>query len=106
MIRSMSYSRYFMIPTPIDTGSAAAPSISTTHSEELVAIEAMRNTPQAAAPLISHFSCCRRSPEDRRQLSTWRHRAATQLATSPARNRAPTLLVQARPPAGFCTCAS
>ena len=25
-----------------------------------------------AAPLASHFSCWRRSPEERRQLSTWR----------------------------------
>ena len=29
------------------------------------------------APLASHFSCWRRSPEDRRQLRTWRPMKAT-----------------------------
>jgi len=33
---------------------------------------AARPTPQTAAPLISHFSCCRRSPDERRQLAICR----------------------------------
>ena len=86
MIRSMSYSRYFRIPTPMDTGSAAKPRISyLPEREALLPNEAMTEIPQTAAPLVSHLSCWRRSPEDRRQLAICRPRSAT---SQPARSAA------------------
>ena len=57
MIRSISYSRYFRIPMPMLSGSAANPRISTSQIEELVLTAEMPSTPQTAAPLASHFSC-------------------------------------------------
>ena len=84
MIRSMSYSRYFRIATPMDTGSAANPNqarLVTTcqapagNAEWELVRKALATT--TTAPLASHFSCWRRSPEDRRQLRTWRPMKAT-----------------------------
>src|ERR1700730_10386647 len=67
MIRSISYSRYFRIATPMLTGSAAKPNQAKGITETRTV-----HTRLTTAPLISHFSCWRRSPEDRRQFSTWR----------------------------------
>ena len=73
----MSYNRYFRIATPIDTGRAANPNqprpvticqaVAGDADWELARMALATTT---AAPLASHFSCWRRSPEDRRQLST------------------------------------
>src|SRR5580704_5781455 len=74
MIRSISYSRYFRIPTPIDTGSAATPNhakpVSTPKSvgplllllPEPAVPATIRQTTLTKAPLASHLSCWRRSP--------------------------------------------
>ena len=70
MSRSISYSRYFRMPTPIDTGSAATPNqarpitpSSTFGPPEVLKIPARnRQMIVTAAPLASHFSCWRRSP--------------------------------------------
>ena len=75
----MSYSRYLRMATPIDTGSAAIPHQIrlTTHSSSVVVFPKVLSgmattklTIAKAAPLASHFSCWRRSPDERRQLST------------------------------------
>jgi hypothetical protein len=66
---------------PIDTGSAARPNQKTlsAHSWSVEAVSFVPNatarttlTMVTTAPLASHFSCWRRSPEERRNLSTWR----------------------------------
>src|SRR5207245_3995378 len=85
MIRSISYSRYFRMPMPMPSGSAVNPRISTSHSAELVARPA-RPAPQTAAPLISHFNCWRRSPDERRQLAICRISAASQSSATEAMN--------------------
>jgi hypothetical protein len=80
MSRSISYSRYFRMPTPIDTGSAATPNqarpmiTSSVFGPPEVLKDAPRNRQMivTAAPLASHFSCWRRSPLLRRQLSACR----------------------------------
>jgi len=69
MIRSMSYSRYFRIPTPMLTGSAKRV-IPRIHDRAPGATE-LAPTPiprVTAAPQASHFSCWRRSPPDLRQF--------------------------------------
>ena len=43
-------------------------------------------TARPMAPAISHFSCWRRSPEDRRQLMTWAAANDSQYATSSTMN--------------------
>ena len=50
-------------------GSAMMPRIATSQMAELVASAQMPRTAHTTVPLISHFSCWRRSPEDRRQLA-------------------------------------
>src|SRR5580693_9437906 len=68
--------------TPMDTGSAARPN----HARLPIHCTAVESEPDddakiaastrlpmlTAAPLASHLSCWRRSPDERRQLSTWR----------------------------------
>ena len=72
MIRSMSYNRNFMIPNPMLTGSASVPTpaaTSTTLSQPVGLLSHTRPMPAAmktVAPLSSHFSCRRRSPDERR----------------------------------------
>src|SRR5580692_9911748 len=66
----------------MDTGSAASPNHAKLSSHcATVAVEpdddaeiaaSTRLTMLTAAPLASHLSCWRRSPDERRQLSTWR----------------------------------
>ena len=65
--------------TPIETGSAARPNqkMLSIHSSTVVVVPVVPNTnPRirlamaTAAPLASHFSCWRRSPDERRQVST------------------------------------
>src|ERR1700683_4561589 len=95
MIRSMSYSRYFRIATPMDTGSAPMPTTTTLSTAwkagdaEAARVPATATNAVAAmhtaAPLISHFSCCRRSPSARRQDSTWRATNNSQNTGRPAR---------------------
>src|SRR5580692_5498044 len=57
---------------------------------------------RATAPAISHFSCWRRSPEDRRQLMTWAAANDSQYATSRTMNAAD---AAANHPAGWSTTA-
>ncbi len=72
---------------PMLTGSAANPNQARPPTDRIsaegVAWDANARTAQqtvAAAPLASHLSCCRRSPEERRQLSTWRAMKASMKA--------------------------
>jgi hypothetical protein len=73
IIRSMSYRRYFKMPTPMPTGSAASPIPRTSPASpvELMPNDAASTIRVTAPPLASHFSCWRCSPVARRQLSTW-----------------------------------
>ena len=82
MIRSISYSRYFRMPTPMLSGNAAIRTLAmlTTacakadgcvSSEEPKVMTAPLSK-QINAPDKSHFSCWRRSSEERRKLATWR----------------------------------
>jgi hypothetical protein len=43
-----------------------------------------------AAPVMSHFSCCRRSPDERHQLSTWRPTELTANSSSARKTSAAT----------------
>jgi hypothetical protein len=72
MIRSISYSRYFRIPIPMPTGSARI--ANETISDTIPVVNEPASRPRLIAttpPLSSHLSCWRRSPVERRQLSTW-----------------------------------
>ena len=72
MIRSISYSRYFMIPTPMPAGRATTPTSSRFDTAvEPTTLPSGPTHKVTAAPQASHFSCWRRSPVARRQLSTW-----------------------------------
>ena len=72
MIRSMSYNRNFRIPNPMLTGSASVPTPAAPSSTLSAPVGLLSHTkPTAAtmntvAPLSSHFSCRRRSPDERR----------------------------------------
>ena len=63
-------------------------------------------TARAAAPLISHFSCWRRSPDERRQLSTCAATNDSQKATSTGKISWSTVPSHAELPAGRSTAAS
>ncbi len=84
MSRSMSYSRYFKIATPMAAGRAASPTSGTT---EPIRTPSRIEKTVTAAPLASHFSCWRRSPPARRQLSTWRATNDRPMAAIEARTR-------------------
>ncbi len=89
MIRSISYKRYFSIPTPMPTGRAASPIPRTSPATLVVLIpnDTATTATVTPAPLASHFSCWRRSPEARRQLSTWWARndsQITRMSSSPS----------------------
>ncbi len=86
MIRSISYSRYFMIPMPSAIGSAATPAASTPPTTAARPVALLdwnrpnpRQTMKTAAPLYSHLSCRRRSPLDLRYLGTCTASHTTQL---------------------------
>ena len=79
--RSMSYNRYRRIAIPMDSGMAAKASAPSSHSAELVVNVTTTAAPNTTPPLASHLSCWRRSPEDRRQLATWRPMAASHTTT-------------------------
>ncbi len=95
--------------TPMDIGSAAMPHRMrlSTHSLEVLNMKARtRLTIAKAAPLASHFSCWRRSPDERRQLSIWRAMKATDNASRASRiecwtapNQPAGLSMADRPPA-------
>jgi hypothetical protein len=77
MIRSISYSRYLKIPTAMATDRAELAKNETISRMSRGGLELNPKIPASpatvtAAPLISHFSCCLRSPVARRQLSTCR----------------------------------
>jgi hypothetical protein len=80
MIRSISYSRYLRIATPMQTGSAMMPIQMTSPaarstgegSSPDVSRLMTRDTVATVTPLASHLSCWRRSPDARRHASTWR----------------------------------
>jgi hypothetical protein len=73
MIRSMSYSRYLKMATPMLSGSARSPAVTITLTmcrkpdglPDCVKLIA-RQTPLIADPASSHFNCSRRSPDERR----------------------------------------
>ena len=91
MIRSMSYSRYFRIATPRHTGSATpTPTAIPAGSSAGTVLLMTKPATATVDPAISHFSCCRRSPPARRQLTT-RRAANTGQNTSRAGNSALTL---------------
>src|SRR5579862_9736365 len=87
MIRSIAYSRYFSTATPTHTGRIASPSVPATCQYELESLEAsaliIAATTSATAPLYSHLSCWRRSPDDRRYFGTCTTSQTSQLATVP-----------------------
>src|SRR5207248_6327953 len=68
-IRSISYSRYFRIPTPMATGRAAKPSVMTFHSDEVTASEGTPTTAKTTAPLSRWWPAVREeqdgNPEER-----------------------------------------
>jgi hypothetical protein len=104
----MSYSRYRKIPTLMLAGSAAIPSCpaaSTARAPGEVdppaKIVATVATMQIAAPLISHFSCCRRSPAARRQASACRPTKHAQHARMTGPKRSPIPATCAAVPDGF-----
>jgi hypothetical protein len=67
MIRSISYSRYRRIATPMLTGSATTATKNPLNGLELLAWVAITSPITATAPpLRSHFSCCRSTPVERR----------------------------------------
>ena len=93
----------------MDTGSAASPNQArlSNHSltavvvpEVLKATARTRLTMATAAPLASHFSCWRRSPDERRQLSAWRPMKATENASRASKIECSTTANQ---PAGLST---
>jgi hypothetical protein len=97
----------FKIATPMDTGSAATPIharlLSTPQSvgpfpDELELPATNRQMMLTVAPLASHFSCWRRSPVARRQLSAWRAMKASDSPSSTKTSRPWTALNQ---PAGW-----
>ena len=88
----MSYSRYFPMATPIDTGQRrdAEPGHAADRAEQgrcapwrAVRVARTRHTMLMAAPLASHFSCWRRSPVARRQLSACRAMKTSDSAVTP-----------------------
>jgi hypothetical protein len=89
MIRSMSYSRYFKIATPMATGSAAAPMMATSptacHQPRalLSCVEASRPAKQATAPLASHLNCSRRSQAAATASSSASNPAAASATVAP-----------------------
>src|SRR5580704_19037211 len=110
MIRSMSYSRYFKIATPTDTGSAATPTNTTSSTAvkagddvDLSSVPTRAVTATAtmhtAALLISHLSCWRRSPDARRQASTWLATNTSQNTTSTGKTMPSNEPSHAEPPA-------
>ena len=95
------------MPTPMLTGSAArhtkARSLTTRpDSSSLGGPRTISARPASAttAPPISHLSCCRRSPDERRQLKTWRAANASQNGGSRNNvNPVAATSVASRPPA-------
>jgi hypothetical protein len=81
MTRSMSNSRYLSTATPTHSENASNPArkqaepMGTVPRPDTVSIAAPATS--AANPAISHFSCWRRSPDERRQLATWAASDAT-----------------------------
>ena len=73
MIRSMSNSRYLKMATPMLSGSASNPTVdddarprrAIPTADPTVRLIATQ-IPAIADPAISHFSCWRRSPDERR----------------------------------------
>ncbi len=88
------------------TGRAAKPSVMISHSDEVTASEGTPTAAKTTAPLSSHLSCCRRSPADRRQVSTWRAMAPTHSTATAPRYTGATAPSQAVLPAGCSTAAS
>ena len=76
MIRSISYSRYFKMATPMPAGSAAIPMRTTPPTTcqappaAPIKPPAMNEMRAATPPAISQVRCWRTSPADRRQLTT------------------------------------
>ena len=99
MIRSMSYRRYFKMPTPMPTGSAASPIPRTSPAAlvELIPNDTASTIRVRAPPLASHLSCWRCSPVARRQLSTWWATNDSQVTRIVA--AVSTVATPARPPA-------
>ena len=79
MTRSMSNSRYLSTATPTHSANATNPTRMQALTMGVVpdaapmptTVPIAAHTTSAAIPVASHFSCWRRSPDERRQLATW-----------------------------------